>query len=84
MDSWFNETYLKYALGLCGLIFLIAVFKVFKRGKEALYLVGAIASFAVVLLALYQAWPMPVVYAAGFFCALLLVLDAMVRKPKGR
>lgn len=79
MDLSVSETYLKYAIGLCAVILLIALFKVFRRGKQALYLVGAVASFAVALVALYLVWPMIVVYAAGFVCALLLVLDARSR-----
>lgn len=82
MDLSVSESYLKYALGICGVILLIALYKVFKRGKQALYLVGAILSFALLLLSLYLAWPIAVTYVAGFFCAFLLVLDAMSRKPR--
>lgn len=83
MDLSVSETYLKYALGLCGLILLIALYKVFKRGKQALYLVGAILSFALLLGSLYLVWHIAVTYIAGFCCAFLLVLDAKSRPPRG-
>lgn len=79
MDFSISETYLKYALGACAAILVIALFRVFKRGKRALALVGAIASFGLMLLALYLAWPTAAVYATGFLCALLLVVDATGR-----
>lgn len=82
MDFSVNESYLKYALGLCAVILLIALFNVFKRGKQALYLVGGILSFGLLLLSLYLLWPIAITYVAGFFCAFLLVLDAMSRKPR--
>jgi len=83
VDFSISESYLKYALGICGIILIIALYKVFKRGKQALYLVGAVLSFALLLLSLYLVWPIVITYVAGFFCAFLLVLDAKSRPPRG-
>lgn len=79
MDLAVSETYLKYAIGICIAILVIALAKVFKRGRQALYLVGAILSFLALLTSLYLVWPMTIVYAAGLVCALLLILDARSR-----
>jgi len=79
MDLAVSETYLKYAIGICIAILMIALVKVFKRGRKVLYLVGAILSFTILLISLYLVWPMAIVYSAGFVCALLLVLDATSR-----
>jgi len=74
-----NQTFLKVAIALCGVILLVALWKVFKRGRQALFLVGAVVSFGLMLSALDRAWPMPAVYLLGFLCALLLVLDGRSR-----
>jgi hypothetical protein len=76
------ESFLKYSLIICGVILVIALFSLRRRGKSALYLCGAVVCFAAVLYFLLIQAPTFLIYLGGFFTALLLVIDALLRNDK--
>jgi hypothetical protein len=74
------EGFVTYAIGISLLVALIALWRVRKRGRSGLFMVGAALAFALFLyLVLRHAGDNPL-YAAGVVVVGCLVADFMVRK----
>ena len=78
------EGFVNYLVALCGVVALLAVWRLRKRGPGGLFLVAAAVSFGVFLLLLAHHAGYGALYFAGLVVAFCLAADFAVRKkPEG-
>lgn len=77
------QLFLSIGVGLCAFMMAVTLLRTRSRGLSAYFLAGGFLFMGLVLVALHEAWPQPIIIGFGVLVAAGLIGDFLLRAANG-